>query len=40
MQSAVGSRVTVNFEHCGKQLINAERVELVVLAEGEGGGPR
>lgn len=40
VQSAVGSRVTVNFEHCGKQLINAERVELVVLAEGDGGGPR
>jgi hypothetical protein len=36
VQSAIGSRVTVNFEHAGKQLINAERVHLM-LADGEGG---
>ena len=37
VQSAVGSRVTVNFTHGGKQLINAERVDLEVLGQGEGG---
>jgi hypothetical protein len=31
IQSAVGLRVTVNFEHMGKQLINAGVVNLVVL---------
>ena len=33
VQSAIGNRVTVNFEHGGKQLINAERVDLAVLGE-------
>lgn len=28
VQSAIGERVTVNFEHAGKQVLNAERVEL------------
>lgn len=31
VQSAVGSRVTVNFEHAGKQLINTAVVALVVV---------
>ena len=30
VQSAVGSRVTVNFEHQGKVLINAALVELEI----------
>ncbi|WP_439816207.1 DUF3553 domain-containing protein [Zavarzinia sp. CC-PAN008] len=29
VQSVVGMRVTVNFEHAGKQLINAAVIELV-----------
>lgn len=29
VQSVVGNRVTVNFEHAGKQLINADIVALV-----------
>ncbi len=28
VQSAIGARVTVNFEHAGKQLINADVVIL------------
>ncbi len=31
VQSVVGSRVTVNFEHAGKVLINARLVALVPL---------
>ncbi len=33
VQSAVGERVTVNFEHAGKQLILADRVPLEVVEE-------
>jgi hypothetical protein len=29
VQSAVGNRITVNFEHAGKKLINADVVQLV-----------
>lgn len=29
VQSVIGNRVTVNFEHAGKQLINAEVISLV-----------
>lgn len=29
IQSVVGDRVTVNFEHSGKQLINSAKVDLV-----------
>ena len=28
VQSSIGSRITVNFEHAGKQLINADVVAL------------
>jgi hypothetical protein len=28
VQSAVGNRVTVNFEHAGKRLINSDHVQL------------
>lgn len=31
IQTAIGDRVTVNFEHCGKVVINAGRVELDVV---------
>lgn len=31
VQSAVGSRITVNFENAGKILINAELVDLDIL---------
>ena len=35
VQSSVADRVTVNFEHAGKQLIVASLVELVVISEQE-----
>jgi len=31
VQSVIGSRVTVNFQGAGKVLINAERIELIVV---------
>ena len=31
VQSAIGERITVNFQHAGKVLINGARVALVVL---------
>lgn len=31
VQSVIGSRVTVNFEHAGKVLINIAHIELVVV---------
>lgn len=31
VQSVIGDRVTVNFENAGKQLIQDEHVQLVVL---------
>lgn len=33
VQSAIGSRVTVNFEHAGKVLVNAAVVRLEEVAE-------
>jgi hypothetical protein len=39
VQSAVGPRVTVNFEHAGKQLINAAVVTLVEMAPPGGDKP-
>lgn len=33
VQSAVGTRVTVNFEHAGKQLIDVGVISLELLAE-------
>lgn len=35
VQSAIGSRVTVNFENAGKQLINSAVIELVVVRDTE-----
>ncbi len=36
VQSAVGERITVNFQHAGKVLINGTRIALEVLNE-DGG---
>lgn len=33
VQSAIGNRITVNFEHAGKRLINSDRVALEVVEE-------
>ena len=33
VQSAIGDRVTVNFEHIGKILVNIASVPLTVIAE-------
>ena len=35
VQSAVGGRVTVNFEHAGKVLINAAVVSLTLVYPGD-----
>ncbi len=35
VQSAIGNRITVNFENAGKLLINADVVSLEEIAEGE-----
>ena len=34
VQSVIGQRITVNFEHVGKQLINGARVDLEVIDPG------
>lgn len=36
VQSAIGARVTVNFEHAGKQLVNAAVVTLIPLGSPTG----
>ena len=33
VQSVIGDRVTINFEHAGKVLINASRIELLIEAD-------
>ena len=35
VQSAIGPRITVNFEHAGKVLINGDRITLAVVGDGE-----
>lgn len=35
VQSAIGTRVTVNFEHAGKQLINTAVIDRIVLRDRE-----
>lgn len=37
VQTAIGPRVTVNFEHAGKQLINTDRASLVSVDNGTFG---
>ena len=34
VQSVIGTRITVNFEHAGKILINGEQVSLAVVDDG------
>lgn len=34
VQSVIMNRVTVNFDHAGKQLINTDNVRLVHVADG------
>ena len=36
VQSVIGERITVNFQHRGKVLINAARVALTVVADDDG----
>ena len=38
VQSVVGHRVTVNFQHAGKRLINTDVVDLVPAADDDGRG--
>lgn len=33
VQSRIGHRITVNFEHAGKQLIDGDRVTLEVVSD-------
>ncbi len=35
VQSAINNRVTVNFEHRGKQLINAAVITLIIVTDEE-----
>jgi len=35
VQSAIGNRITVNFENAGKQLINADVIALVPVRLGD-----
>ena len=35
VQSVIGPRITVNFPGAGKVLINAERIDLVVVESGD-----
>jgi hypothetical protein len=37
VQSAIGDRITVNFQHRGKVLINGARITLVILGDRDGG---
>ena len=39
VQSAIGDRVTVNFEHAGKVLVNARVVALDICDPPKDGGP-
>lgn len=36
VQSVIGNRITVNFEHEGKQLIMGDVIDLIVVADGRG----
>jgi hypothetical protein len=35
VQSAINDRVTVNFEHRGKQVINTEVISLIIVTDEE-----
>ena len=34
VQSAIGDRITVNFEHAGKVVVDARQVELTLVFQG------
>lgn len=36
VQSRVGERITVNFEHAGKQVIDGRRVQLMLVIPDQG----
>jgi len=36
VQSVIGNRVTVNFEHAGKVLINSDVIDLIMLDDQNG----
>lgn len=36
VQSRIGRRVTVNFPEAGKQVVDGDRVELVIVTERDG----
>ncbi len=38
VQSVVGNRITVNFQHAGKRLINTDVVDLVPATDDDGRG--
>lgn len=38
VQSVIGDRITVNFQHRGKVLINGARITLIILGDEGGGG--
>lgn len=40
VQSAIGNRVTVNFENAGKTTINSEVIELIVVDSADPRSPR
>ncbi len=40
VQTVVGNRITVNFEHAGKRLINGAVVDLVPAEENDAPGSR
>ena len=33
VQSSIGERVTVNFEHAGKVVLNADRIDLEIVGD-------
>ncbi|NKB20164.1 MAG: DUF3553 domain-containing protein [Alphaproteobacteria bacterium] len=36
VQSAIGNRITVNFEHQGKELINSDVISMILIVEDHG----
>lgn len=36
VQSRVGDRITVNFEHAGKQVIDGKRIQLMLVIPDQG----
>ena len=40
VQSAIGNRVTVNFQHAGKQTIDSDVVALELMPDDSGGASR